>query len=844
MAEYELQVWKPVISQIGSASSGITTSLLSLAAGASLESLRAELTGYIGKEIGMAALFQSAGIDNLPAYIEESLEADWNFCITAMKAGIGQGVGVMHAGLYEQLTGMGGLLGSYNGFIQSLGIDPFIRAYFNRIYRPTKPDIKTLWQLHKLGAVTDAQFNESWARAGWSDSYKVGLDLIYSTWPDLGTIFSLIHRGQMTETEATAILNNVGYPTWLISRLLTLSAAVPSPTSLVRLANAGNLTTTEFYTYMNHNGFTAQWADRLLAIGTTSPDVGTAIELLNRGLISDQNFHTFATRSGFNQFTSNLLIQLRAKVPGIGDIIAGGHKRAFGGHTEGEQLAQVYNYAGVNGYDNNWSNFLWYSHYSRIPFNYAVRNLHRGLWDTAKFTDILELLDVHPDDQADVLATVYDAPSTRELGYGFDAGLWTQDDITTYKKWAGLAPDVAVKAAQALVNYRLNPQKNQIRNSLVSLYARGKLTEAELKTGLAGVGTNEAAISLYVSNAKLQLQLAQKASLTDEGRIVSSSEAIKAYKAGLKPMAWLVMKLTGLDWTEDRISLAVAQADYDLAKASTTPGSVEAKRLALGELREAWEIGAISDNDFKNYLTALGYPADLVAIIFQVSRFTVIRSETDRLLAEADADYIAGWIDLETLTADYNASGYNSDVVSLRISRAEQQRERTQKKVLREALRDRFLKGDLTSTEFSTELSTLGLSADIVTAAIKEANAHKLKKVSEDTTATHKSLTESAYSRAYKLGLLTLSAYKTKLASLKYDDEDIALLVAMNEPSAPTAAELPTLTMGELKGAYRAGVLTENAIRTELASRLYTQEDINTIVATEKKKIKATTTTA
>jgi len=256
------------------------------------------------------------------------------------------------------------------------------------------------------------------------------------------------------------------------------------------------------------------------------------------------------------------------------------------------------------------------------------------------------------------------------------------------------------------------------------------------------------------------------------------------------------------------------------------------------DIRTGWEMDLLNDDALVNRLIDTGYEPKDAELLANIQKMFVLRSEIDGLLTESDTDFMSGWISEDQLKADYGATPYNPSIIEMRISKAKLRQERTDKADLKAALINRYVKGDLSEAEFANELSRLGIQQNRIAIEVTKANATKLKTVKEETTVTNKALTESTYSRSYRLGLIPETEYRSKLAALKYSTEDIDLLVSLNTPEKPAPEEMLTLTLGELKAAFRVGVLTENELAAELDYRHYSPEDIKIIIETEKGKIK------
>lgn len=258
------------------------------------------------------------------------------------------------------------------------------------------------------------------------------------------------------------------------------------------------------------------------------------------------------------------------------------------------------------------------------------------------------------------------------------------------------------------------------------------------------------------------------------------------------------------------------------------------------DIRTGWEMDLVNDQGLVKRLVDTGYEPKDAELLASVQKMFVLRSEIDGLLTESDTDFMSGWISEDQLKADYGATPYNASIIEMRIAKAKLRQERTDKADLKAALINRFIKGDLTEAAFAQELSRLGVQQNRIAIELTKAEATKLKTVKEDTAVTSKALTEPTYSRSYRLGLISEEDYRSKLAALKYGPEDTDLLVELNTPEKPSPEVLPTLTLGELKAAFRAEILTEDEFATELASRGYIYEDMAIIIETERAKIKPT----
>ena len=97
----------------------------------------------------------------------------------------------------------------------------------------------------------------------------------------------------------------------------------------------------------------------------------------------------------------------------------------------------------------------------------------------------------------------------------------------------------------------------------------------------------------------------------------------------------------------------------------------------------------------------------------------------------------------------------------------------------------------------------------------------------------------NALEEAFNKEVLTFEEFKYQVLQLIPDQAKALLVVDLAElkkrpkPKPITPEEPPTLTVGRLLAAFKAGVLPEPQLRSELTQRDYSPEDIDIMIATE-----------
>lgn len=837
--QYRTDVPQSVASDVAGAANSIISQIFVLLTGQKLDQLKGLVKDYSGKNIALATTLATSDVEGVPGNIENILQGDYNFIIDAIKAGIPLGCGGLFASLYESITGTKNLLNSYNGLIQRVGIDTPIQRWLMRSLTPTLPNASTSYRLLKLGVLDQKTYDLYFSYEGYPGSLKTPLETSWTKQPNPDLLTKMSRRALLSDEEFKRRLKWTEFDETAQNALFVMRNEIPDPNSLMSFRAKGLLSDQIYKDNMKTHGFDPATSDTFLQDRYRYPDANTAMDLFRKGKIGTDQFRIALKRNGLPDDFIAAIEDTKIVIPPIQDLIRFAVREAFLDHSGDKQYAEFERLSSLMGLSPERAAWYWYAHWERIPLNRAYSNLHRGLWTKEQFMDMLRIQDVHPDDRDAIFNVAFNPPGIRELGYGFDVGAYSIDDIVAARRAAGLSQTDATKAANALVEYRTNAIRNGVRTELMHLFARGKITEDQLKTELARVRTPSVAIPLWVQRGKLEGQRLNQTQIETEGKIVSSSEAIKAFKNALITETDLRSRLTALEWTPDRIDLAVREAKYEMAPPGAIEKPKEFKALSESTIRTAREIGLLSDSQTLERVTALGYDSKDASLIVDVQRFEILRSEVDKLLTEADTDFMNGWISEDTLRADYGATPYGSDVVDLLVERAKERRDRNMKEDLKTALLDRYKKGDLSDSEISQELSRLGLVQEWISSEVARAQATKMTKVKNEPTSTLKTLSEEKYSRAFKYGLIDERAYRSKLELFKYGDDDIELLVSLNQPERPPEPSLPDLSLGELKSAYRNKILTEQLFRAELTKRGYDDEDARVIVATEKVKLEA-----
>jgi len=153
----------------------------------------------------------------------------------------------------------------------------------------------------------------------------------------------------------------------------------------------------------------------------------------------------------------------------------------------------------------------------------------------------------------------------------------------------------------------------------------------------------------------------------------------------------------------------------------------------------------------------------------------------------------------------------------------------------------RYREGLITEREFGGEMQSLGYSAPAIEQALTQAKLEREFDLFSDKL--------SALQVAYDKDIITYEQLKSQLLELVPDQPKALQLLELYDfrkrpqPKAVAAEKVPTLTVSQLLAGYVAGTLSEPLLRSELAERGYSTEDIVLLVSTEAARLAKPTQT-
>lgn len=466
------------------------------------------------------------------------------------------------------------------------------------------------WAIAKQkGWITDEYFYDKMSQFGYDKE-----SAMYQYWaserpPPLDAILELDRRGLIPKDEYDKLWKSTLMQGWIVDGVKALKWQIPEAYRLAMMVTRNQLSFKEYEDAMVDVGLNKKWADSWRKAQYTQPTYGQLAAMLWRGVIKRTEFNDTIRVSGYSPTWLKPLYELTKVIPPLPDLFDMAVKEAFVDGTWEENLALMRPWANKMGLSDEWIDRYAIAHWGRIALREMYSNLWRGYWSKDEFMRMLRIKDVHPDDREAIYNVAFLPPSIREMGYGYDMGVYDLEAITKYRRMGGLSPEDAKLSAQSLVLYRTAAELEAVRREYLWQFAHEKIGEAEFVAALKKLRTPAKAIPLWVERGLQQIIRYKKGTITEEGRLTTASEALWGFKNKLRDEKWLREALVALDWTPERIDLAVEKAKLQMIETPEPEPEVTYKKLTLSQIQAMYRRGIITDEDLPNYLIAIGYSA-------------------------------------------------------------------------------------------------------------------------------------------------------------------------------------------------------------------------------------------
>jgi hypothetical protein len=763
-----------LVTNVGMAASGIVSSILTAFAGATLDGLKPRIVEYLGRNLSLAITLSATDISKIDEQIEAVLDLDYKNIIDLAKGGIGQGVGGIHASFYEQLNGVNALMAGYVGLIQKIGIDPYISRWVNTTIRPNIPDARTAWFLNLIGELADSKYREYYAQCGWGDEFRTPLEMAWTRAIPEGMILDLERRGVIDALSTKYLLKWHGYSTAWVDLIEGLSIQMPEPYRTADFAAKRLITDAQNREAFKWVGLSASWADTWKESQLIRENWGQLFEMRWRGVIDDNAFTAIAEKVGYEAGTIVRMKALLEQIPPSQDLVTMVVREAW----EPENITPAPDifakYMLMRGFSKDWSDRYWTAHWLPMPIQYAYDNLRRGYWTKEKFMDLLRIADLHPRWREDIYNVAFNPPSIREMGYGYDVGVYKIEDIVRFRRWGGLSEEDAAKAGQAMVAYRTEAEREAIRRDLLRLYVNGNTTRESFDASLKMVGTNPQAVQLWLTRGDLEIQLKSTETSVTEPKNVTRSDVQWLFENGLRGEDWFKSTLKMIGYSDSSIQAYLDQSKKRIAD-KVKPPKVAVKELSLADLRVAFRNDVISEATFRYQLALRGYEK--------------------------------AWVDI---------------LVNIELSRKPTPPAEKIPEITPAMLSMLFRKGIIDEAEYRSELSARKYTAVDINRIVELDKARMLVPPPE---VKYRELTLSQIQRLLKLELFTKDEAIAAIQALDYTASDASLIYQIMSANVYVEPEPRMLTDAHVTSLYDYNLVSESDILVHFKAEGYSDAD-------------------
>ena len=361
------------------------------------------------------------------------------------------------------------------------------------------------------------------------------------------------------------------------------------------------------------------------------PAIREAQEMMWRGKISMDEFKDVLAMHGMRDRYSDGFVEMSSKIPPSPDLVRMVVREAFVEDMVIEAPDVFADYLTKSGFSAEWADRYWTAHFTPIALRQAYDNLWRGFWNKEDFMYALHIADIHPMWREDIYNVAFRPPGVRELGYGYDTGMYSVDDIVKYRRMAGLSQEDAEKAGLSMVAYRTEAEREALRREALYDFTDGLDSEGTLRGKLADIGGRPEIVDLWVSRAIYRQNREVKRDIIK----VVKNQFVKGWLTDVE----LRVELTAIGVVPEQIEVHVVESETRRLSYKREETAEKKRNLTEAKMAKAWELGVLGDEEYVSRLVDRNYTEEDARLLLEVLRtpLPITPEEVERRRKSIDA---------------------------------------------------------------------------------------------------------------------------------------------------------------------------------------------------------------
>lgn len=488
---------------------------------------------------------------------------------------------------------------------------------------PALPSILSLWA---RGHLDDSALTKWIGANGYDPAHAELIARGFQVPVERQDLDRLFFAGHLTEAAYRAGLRGIGFEPAAVESLVAYPYQ-PTPVDMLRrLFHWGLVNEAEVAAGIRKGGVRPLDASRIAGALHEPIPFSALLDLTRRGKVSLADAKTHIGRAGFSAADADAMTDLINVLPGPSDLIRMAVREAFTpavvtrfGHDQ-EIPADFLEWGEKIGLTQEWSKRYWYAHWELPSVGQGMEMFHRvkraggavpgterlGLPDNVEtylseedFDLLLKTLDVSPFWRDRFKAVSYQPLARVDVRRAYEEGIVGAEEVYNVNRDLGY-DDKTSRILTAWTHEAYTPRHLALlRDQILDALEKGGIAEDEAKAILTGTCLfRDETADFYIANAAYNRYKRQKE--------LSQATIFTLYDEGLITEDDLVDRLHRLGYEGTEINLLLQ--DYKIkAQPKAATAAAKTKKPTVADLQAFLKKGVISDADFLDELSGLGY---------------------------------------------------------------------------------------------------------------------------------------------------------------------------------------------------------------------------------------------